>query len=281
MPEKIIPQNVSFFSEDFKIDVQTKTSNVTERACHEAIEIKYVYEGDVMQMIDADIIVAHAGDITLTNPYEIHTNMEIESYHGKYYLFMVDPDFLSEMHPMGIDLRHVFFAKGQVFHNCIRNDPALQRILLQVVQEMKEQKENYRRMVYYLMSEFFTLLLRRELNAEKSRKRTGREIQRANLLSPALSKIFNDYQSRITVDELASLCHISSYYFCRLFKEEMGVSPIQYITKYRISMAEAMLKDENKTMGEIADRCGFKDLSYFYRCYKKLKGESPKQGIKP
>ena len=45
----------------------------------------------------------------------------------------------------------------------------------------------------------------------------------------------------------------------------------------KTNLAEAMLKSTNKSINEIAWECGFEDESYFYRCYKKIKGIPPKQ----
>ena len=55
------------------------------------------------------------------------------------------------------------------------------------------------------------------------------------------------------------------------------MTPVQYITSYRVSLADVMLKDSDKSIDQIAGECGFSDLSYFYRCYKRLKGRSPNQ----
>jgi hypothetical protein len=110
-----IHQEVYFFDEDFKISLQNKQSSISERAFHEAIEIKLFYEGRVMQMIDEQVIVSEPGDITVTNPYEVHTNMEPKLYDGRYYLLNVDPDLLATTNPKGIDLRYLLIAKGTAF----------------------------------------------------------------------------------------------------------------------------------------------------------------------
>ena len=277
---EFLAQEISFSEPDFKIVVQNCSSKITERAFHEAVEIKYFYEGRGMQMIDTDIIIAEPGDITIANPYEIHTNTETDFYKGKYFLLIVDLDFFMEYNPKGIDLRNVLIAKGQKFNNCIRDNNRMQTIILRIVEELSEKKEPYRLIIYSLMSELFALLLREEINHDKSRVSQFEGIKRANLIAPALSKIFADYDKRITIDELANLCKISKYHFCRIFKDEMGVTAIQYIMRYRIALAEALLKDEEKNVDEIAYQCGFDDLSYFYRCYKKINGRSPKSSVK-
>lgn len=273
-------QEILFPSEDFKIYAQKRKANRSSKAFHEEIEIKYFYEGNSMQMIGDDIIIAEPGNITVVNPYEIHTNMEPELYNGNYYLIIIDLDFLVSENPKGIDLRNILIAKKKAFTHCIKNDIRLQNIILQVIDEFNNKKDHHRQLIYNLVSELFILLLRDYIVTEKQEKNQPAEMRKANLISPALSKIFQSYDQQLSIDELADLCHVSKYYFCRMFKEEMGITVVQYITKYRISLADVMLRDKDKTIEEIAYRCGFKDISYFYRCYKKIKGVSPKNSLR-
>jgi transcriptional regulator GlxA family with amidase domain len=55
----------------------------------------------------------------------------------------------------------------------------------------------------------------------------------------------------------------------------MNVTPVQYLTEYRVDLAETMLKNTGNSVSDIAWKCGFEDESYFSRCYKKIKGISP------
>ena len=79
------------------------------------------------------------------------------------------------------------------------------------------------------MAQFFCLLLREHLYQGKPRLLTTKEIKKVALIEPAITKIFNDYNQNITIEELATLCHLSKYYFCRIFKRRCGVSPGKYI----------------------------------------------------
>jgi len=274
-----LQQDVSYLAEDFRIYAVDKHASMSGRAFHEAIEIKYIYEGEIMQMIDSEVIIAKEGTITLVNSYELHTNMETERYRGRYFLLMVDLDFFISGNPTGLDLRELLLTKGQSFCHVIEEHPRMQQIIREVVREYEEQRAHYRTMIYHLMSELFTLLLRDALCTEASRLLSKEGLKRAHLLAPALSRIFKDYDRHLSIDELAELCSVSKYYFCRLFKEEMGVTAVEYITNHRISLAEALLREGKKSMEEIAYLCGFEDISYFYRCYKKVKGVSPKKNL--
>ena len=98
------------------------------------------------------------------------------------------------------------------------------------------------------------------------------------LITPALCKIHVDYDKKITIDELAELCNITKYHFCRIFRKAVGMTAMQYLLLYRLKIADIMLKNSDRKIFEISSMCGFEDECYFSRCYKKIKGTSPRQG---
>ncbi len=273
--EKPIRQNISFGSDDFRIEILSGKATRQETAFHETLEIKYFYEGEATLLLGSDIVVARSGDITVANPYEIHTNIISDSQESRYYLLMIDLDFFADNGIGDIDLRQILLARGHRFNRLIRDNKRLQELIVRAFEELQDKKVYYRTVVKNLLCEFFVIMLRDELSDDAPQEHNPDKIRRHGVISPALHKIFTDYAKRLTIDELAGLCNISKYHFCRIFKEELGVTPVQYIMNYRISLAETMLKNEKQSIGTVARLCGFEDVSYFYRCYKKLKGTSP------
>ena len=85
------------------------------------------------------------------------------------------------------------------------------------------------------------------------------------------------YQERLSGEELAEICGMSTYYFCRVFKRVMGVTPVQYQTEYRLRIVDILLKYENESISAVAHTVGFDDEAYFSRCYKNSRGISPRQ----
>ena len=79
----------------------------------------------------------------------------------------------------------------------------------------------------------------------------------------------------LSLQEIALLCGYSPSYFSRCFKEYFGVTFVQYVTKTRMTKAKKLLRNPNLTIGEIAEKCGFKSVSYFSAIFKKETGESP------
>lgn len=95
-------------------------------------------------------------------------------------------------------------------------------------------------------------------------------------LKKALRLIEREYASTITLPQLAKECGMSPKYFCRFFKEMTKKTPIDYLNHYRVKIACEMLRQKQESITEIAFSCGFNDLSYFIKTFKKYRGVSPK-----
>ena len=230
-------------------------------------------------MVGNDILDVKQGDVVVINPYEMHANVNLAQEPVMYYSIVMDVDFLFANGVQDIDLRRILIEDGKRFVNLIRDNGRLQAIISRTFEEMQSKKEHYRIIVKGLMIEFFALLLRDYLLGSENKDDTL-NVKKAEVVLPALSKIHTDYNKKISIDELAELCSISKYYFCRTFKQVMGVSPADYIINYRLRLADVMLKDGTETVFKIARLCGFEDESYFCRCYKKRRGVSPKKANK-
>ena len=81
--------------------------------------------------------------------------------------------------------------------------------------------------------------------------------------------------SKIDVQELANMCRISQSHLFRLFRQKLGVSPVEYKNRLRIKKAKKLLVDPDCCIGEIAELLGFDNACYFTRIFKKHTGQSP------
>lgn len=118
----------------------------------------------------------------------------------------------------------------------------------------------------------FGLLQQKDL-FERQPVESSKKIQH---LKQALRLIETEYASTITLPQLAKACGMSPKYFCRFFKEMTHKTPIDYLNNYRVKMACEMLRQNQESITEIALNCGFNDLSYFIKTFKRYKGVSPK-----
>lgn len=92
-----------------------------------------------------------------------------------------------------------------------------------------------------------------------------------------LAHIHAHIHQDIDVEELANVACVTKPYLIRLFKAELGESPIQYINRKKVERAQLLLYTTDKTVKEVAYDLGFGDHSYFIRLYKKLTGVTPQE----
>ena len=266
-------EKIEFSNPNFGVVTAQKYPDGSVKNFHEELEIKYYYEGNSAMMIDSQVFALNKGNIVIVNPYEIHTNVNIGDNNGKYYLIILNLDFLSKNNILGLDLRTIFLYNREKLVNFIESDLEVASLIERVCLEVDKKQENYQFMVYGLISQLLTILLRKYKSTQKPLLDVNFLDKNVDMIAPALSKIFSDYALQISVDELASLCGISKYHFCRVFKNQMNLTVIEYINNYKLSIAEIMLKNKALTTEEIARACGFNDVSYFYRCYKKIRNK--------
>ena len=83
--------------------------------------------------------------------------------------------------------------------------------------------------------------------------------------------------NQLTLGNLAEAADMSPKYFCRFFTEMTGKTPIEYLNYYRIECAAEQLLYTDDLVTDIALNCGYNDLSYFVKTFKKYKAQTPKQ----
>lgn len=117
----------------------------------------------------------------------------------------------------------------------------------------------------------FTIFLNELLEAVASAKKT----ENSPAIKSACNFIKNNYQNDITLEDTASQCRLSSFYFSKLFKREKGITFIEYLTKQRIKKAKNLLKESNYSIKEICGKIGYSDPNYFTKVFKKVEAISP------
>lgn len=85
------------------------------------------------------------------------------------------------------------------------------------------------------------------------------------------------FNERISTASLSEIFGYDEAYFCRRFKKAAGISAMKYIQVLRMKKALEILKKEDIGISETACRCGFSDIHYFTRCFKKHFGITPSE----
>ena len=95
------------------------------------------------------------------------------------------------------------------------------------------------------------------------------------LVRKAMAYVQQNYQETLTRQDLARHVGMSDDYLTYCFRQELGMTPIAYLNRYRVTQAKGLLKGTGKTITEIALDVGFSDSGYFSRVFRKEVGLSP------
>lgn len=87
--------------------------------------------------------------------------------------------------------------------------------------------------------------------------------------------IRENYHRKVSLNELADLVDINKYYLIRLFKQQTGLSPIDYLIHVRLSEAEKLLAQSSVSISKISDIVGFHSPSHFSKTFKEKNNLTP------
>lgn len=97
------------------------------------------------------------------------------------------------------------------------------------------------------------------------------------LVKRAIAYLHQNYTRELSRWELAQSVGVSEDYLSRVFHREIGVSPWEYLSRYRIYHAKLRLEQSNDSIGTIAQQVGFQDRAYFSRVFRKITGIGPQE----
>lgn len=91
----------------------------------------------------------------------------------------------------------------------------------------------------------------------------------------AIEYIEENYEKKISIDELADIAKISKYHFIRKFKKTYSETPYEFIIRYKINKSKILLLNTDYSVDEVSMMVGFNDTTTFIRAFKKLIGTTP------
>ncbi len=91
--------------------------------------------------------------------------------------------------------------------------------------------------------------------------------------------MYSNYNKKIKVEDLAGMCNLSLHRFAHKFKDLIGVTPIEYLTRIRINEAKYLLSNSFLNISEISSIVGYDNPLYFSRVFKKVTGLSPRNYV--
>lgn len=136
----------------------------------------------------------------------------------------------------------------------------------------KKELEKWSHLLFYLLNYIF----KQEYDFMVFSETEKRTTRTQEILNRALAFIKENYHRRdISLELVATEVYLSHYYFSHLFKRELKMTFIDYLTKVRLEAAEKLLKSLNLNVNQIAYAVGYQDPNYFSKVFKRNLGVSP------
>ncbi len=241
---------------------------------HKNIELIKVLSGRLRVFLDSREYLLSEGDCAFVNSETVHAAVPEK---GCIYRCVVyDPEFFSPS-----QTECALFADSIAHKECFvkeyhKNSSLTAQRIDALFCAMEDVGENCSR--FYVLSCIYALY-DALITENCATVENGVQIEKNNKsiikLKKVLTYIRESFKEPITLPEMAKVCNMSPKYFCAFFRKMTKKSPVEYLTAYRIEKACRLLLETDLTVTEVAYSCGFGDLGYFIKTFKKHTGKTP------
>ena len=149
-------------------------------------------------------------------------------------------------------------------------------LMNRIIKERESSEPGSEFLNYLLILELF-VLLSRALKMEWENSIKSKSPKLKELIEISVNYIHTNFERNISLGDIAKYVFLSPSYFTRAFKEETGMSPINYLIKVRISRARELLEDTGLKISDIALSVGFSNQQRFNEMFKKYTQYTPLQ----
>jgi len=248
----------------------------TKYHCHDYLELSYVLSGNGTYKINDTFYKVKTGDLLPFNPnvyhreyisegehlHEIHigiTNLKIHNFPCDY---ISNENYFSPVN---------FSKEGSNFLNCCE----------EIIKEQNNRKPGYDLILKSLVMRLIVIIMREVYSFkldENDSLCTFESSEKATIVTTIISYMNDNYMKNISLDKISKNIYLSPVYVSKIFKEETGDSPINYLIKIRLEKASLLLKKNKEiSIKEISKLVGYEDAYYFSKLFKKYYGFSPTQ----
>lgn len=241
---------------------------------HEDLQFIYVIDGEIeVKTLDTSVSLEKGNGIFI-NRNVVHLVRKTSHCHYNSFIF---PDFFLKFY-IGSPAKS--FVESIVNNDSVAvytfketddNSKSVLEILSQLTELEKNKSDFYTYEVLCSLSQLW-LEVCRHFQAPTETYNTVTE-QR---MRKFLDYIEKNYANNITLEELARSANVSKSECLRCFKATMQTTPYKYLTEYRLAKAADLLKNTDKSIGDIAIEVGIEQASHFGKCFKEKTGLSPR-----
>lgn len=253
---------------------------------HKELECIVVLEGKLNYSVNDQTFYLKKGDGIIVNSNRLHlcgpvldhkdSKFIVEKHDCRYLVLLLQPDSLrfnqkmedKYINPLLYDINSAVFYldNSREWHSLLLDS------IYKIFNAVTKKTPCFELVA---QSEFFVLWKNLYENTIKENGYDYSSIDPLNPLKKMMSYIQANYQKKITLNDIAQAGMMCQSKCCRLFRENLRQSPIEYLLNYRIQKGIYLLEHTKQNITEIALECGFRGSSYFTEIFRKTNGVSP------
>ena len=138
-----------------------------------------------------------------------------------------------------------------------------------------DKKQKYGETITHTLFSYFVFSINKMSEQASNPVSTAVKTKLPKLVLQLIDYFNENYAEQLTLDDLAQLFFVSKTTLIYNFKKHMNCSPIDFLLNVRLNKAKELLLHTKKTIGEIAEACGFSSANYFGLIFKQKEGLSP------
>jgi len=227
---------------------------------HHGLEIGICLEGDGIFIIGNNVYKFTKNCVTFIPPDLPHIAQSANESPSRW-------KFLT------IDWEKIFGNNTLEIKNNIIHSEDMAKLALMIYDEVDKKQDFYQNISHHLLNALICQMLRYENGHEEISSTATYN----GAVYAAICYICNNYSENFTITELAATNNYSVNYFRKIFREQTGMTPHDYLINIRLKMASIMLRSTDKSILEISCSSGFTTLSSFNRFFKEKYGMTPTQ----
>lgn len=263
-----------------KLTYPIGTQNVFYLHWHREMEFLVVTQGTIEITVEETAYVLQPGECIFINSNMYHSARALTGEGCAFFAVVFSYEFLqTDLHThFG---RHYIrpVLKGKLgFIEKIQEDGDWQSAILKALYEINELDHmkllEHELMLKTRMYAIWELCFNHAKIIEGASLESSMNQER---LEPVLAYIAENYSYEITLKELADIIPMSEGQFCRVFRQTMNRTPVQYLMRYRIIQSCRLLIETDKKIAEIANLAGFNNISYYNKVFLSIVGCTPKE----
>ncbi|MCX7711890.1 MAG: AraC family transcriptional regulator [Clostridia bacterium] len=207
-------------------------------------------------------VVARQGMFQAVSPDIPHHEVFSEAC-SRYIAIMIEPEFFMQ-HLSAYSINQAPVLLGTEYPVSLNLLPKLKEFMIEADNRLPGAKA----VLDAISIEICHCIIRNIYRMDAKRDRITNRIE----IDKVIEFLYSNISRRITLDEMAGIANMSASHFARLFREETGKPPIEYLNQIRIDRAKKLLLESDRTITQIAIECGFNSSSYLSSSfYKQLK----------